>query len=199
MNNQYQAFLNYLSKMDIGMLDLILDKQNYSDVPKELFIEKLGEVFKKFKELGNTELILNEGKCNSAECNFGKYGFSYRGNVSDHHLDLVIEENLEDIYHCRSFCTGDPVEKGQQLFLTFYEEDKITFKGTSEHLIKLQQTEKAIEELKQERIITEAYLIYWLNKYHKLSDNTGYEVNSRLTIFTNLYNAITDLESFLKS
>ena len=30
MNSQYQAFLKYLSKMDIGMLDLILDKKQLS-------------------------------------------------------------------------------------------------------------------------------------------------------------------------
>lgn len=199
MNNpKYNTFLKYLSSMDIEMLDIILEKDYYSDVPKSLFIEKLEGVFKEFKEHGNTELILHDGKCNSNECNLGKSGYSCVGNVTADHLDLVIEDNLEDIYHCRSFCVNDAVVKGEQIFLNFYEEDKIMFKGTSEHLILLQQTGKAIDELKVVRILNAVSLEYWLNKHQELCDTTGYEPNSKLNVFTTLYNGLTDLEGFLK-
>ena len=48
--SQYQTFLKYLSKRDIPMLDLILNKEVYSKVPKAIFMQELEQALAEFEE-----------------------------------------------------------------------------------------------------------------------------------------------------
>ena len=49
-NTQKESFLQYLQKMDIGMLELILDNSiTYFGVSKKIFLEKLSYIFNQVK------------------------------------------------------------------------------------------------------------------------------------------------------
>ena len=55
--NQKEAFLHYLSNMDISMVNTILDDNlTYMKVSKETFTNKLEEKIETFKEYTDTEL-----------------------------------------------------------------------------------------------------------------------------------------------
>lgn len=87
------------------MIDIFLDNdKTYQDVEKYLFISLLQQAFDEFANYGNTELIASEGKCNS--CDKTKTGFTFRGNHSDHYLNLIFvtaDDRIIDLYECRDF------------------------------------------------------------------------------------------------
>ena len=107
LQTQADAVLYFLQRLDIEMLDMILeDNRTYQNFDKPLFIEKLGNAFDKFIEKGNTYLNRHEGFCNAESCNFKCKGFSFIGNESGHCFDLIIDSKdgvVHDIYECIRF------------------------------------------------------------------------------------------------
>jgi len=97
------------------MLQLLLDdSKTYQNAPKNIFLNTLDKAFNKFRETKDTSLIAMRGKCCSKECpNTGCKGFSFVGNVSGKHLDLIFEDtetDYADIYQCHGFETKSEIE-----------------------------------------------------------------------------------------
>ncbi len=93
MNSKKETILKSFSNMDIAMLEIILDdSRTYQDATKETFLQKLHEVFIKFKSNNDESLIPYSGKCVSGECNKGCKGYSFVGNNSSNHTDFIFEE-----------------------------------------------------------------------------------------------------------
>lgn len=66
-------------------------------------LDKFQEVFKEFKEGGDTELIPYLGKCVSKECNNKSCtGYAFVGNETMCSLNLIIEEST-NIFECKDF------------------------------------------------------------------------------------------------
>jgi hypothetical protein len=107
--NQTEAFVHFMCKMDIEMLDLILnDKLTYQDLQKEDFLKEINELFEAFKALGNTELIASMGYCKFGKCGPTKNGFAFYGNKTPFESAAYIIQNdsrnrIEDVYLCTSF------------------------------------------------------------------------------------------------
>src|ERR1039458_4600241 len=125
-----EAFLYYMERMDIEMLDLILDDGiTYYGVRKEVFLEKLGAAFVEFKKSNDSSLRTYKGKCGSDSCpNKGIKGCIFVGNSSRNHLELLIEESgthIIDLSRCPSFEREKiDVELGKKI--SFYIDRKST-------------------------------------------------------------------------
>jgi hypothetical protein len=108
LRTQLDATLYFLQRFDIEMLKLILeDNFTYQDYDKKTFLRKLSYVFDEFQDKGNNYLNVFEGNCNSSVCtNLNCKGFSFVGNKTNHHMDLIIEiidNKVCDIYECYDF------------------------------------------------------------------------------------------------
>ena len=103
-----EAIIHYFSKMDIDMLELLLDdKKTYQHSTKEIFLKKLNtEVFEEFKKNGDTQLEIHTGFCNQENCNKGYKGFLLASSVTNNYSAFIFEETkdeIKDICCCSGF------------------------------------------------------------------------------------------------
>ena len=109
---QEDAVIHFIQQLDIDMINTLLDEgRTYQDMEKYVFVRKLGYAFDEFTDSGDTALRISPGKCDAVKCNFQCRGFSFTGNNSDKHMDLIIEKDNQgkvlDMYECRFFlCDG---------------------------------------------------------------------------------------------
>lgn len=113
IKTQLDAVLHFFKKLDIEMVDTLLDHDiEYADLKKTVFINKLGVAFDAFLEAGDDHLILYAGKCESDICDScGCSGYTFTGNHSGKFMDLVIKEEkgrVLDIYDCSHFKSDCP-------------------------------------------------------------------------------------------
>jgi hypothetical protein len=116
INTQAEAILHFFKKLDIDMVNELLDKdRTYSDLEKPLFIHKLGNAFDEFLAAGDKHLFLYPGKCCSVECDSsGCPGYAFVGNKSGLFMELVFKEEqgrVTDIYDCSDFNAYSPPRK----------------------------------------------------------------------------------------
>ena len=82
--------------MNVSKLKELLDddKRYHLGLNKKSFIDKISDVFDKFKKENDTTLNFHKGKCNGGNCyHKGKCtGFSFVGNVSKNAINLNFEE-----------------------------------------------------------------------------------------------------------
>jgi hypothetical protein len=107
-STQAEALVFYIQKMDIEMIDLILDNdKTYQDFPKHLFVEKLEDVFEQFQNSKETELIGYAGFCDSKICpNACTGGYVFIGNKSKQKISLLIDAQggkILDVFECSEF------------------------------------------------------------------------------------------------
>lgn len=103
--NQAEAVLYFIEKLDIEMIDDLLDSERtYSDLEKSVFVHKLGNAFDKLIQEGDSYLIRKKGVCTGKGCeNIGCSGYTFLGEKSGLFLDLVIIEDdgkIQDIFDC---------------------------------------------------------------------------------------------------
>jgi hypothetical protein len=207
--NKEDLIVESFQKMDSTMLEILLDEsRTYQDATKEVFLEKLNEAFSNLRDNGDTLLSSNKGFCNSNECsNKGCKGYSFVGNKSKKHIDLIFEElddEVKDIYHCSGFETIDKsVETGNLIYIDIAKDEKADFKPSIEFSIKSQKCNLAYEELNQYQniVIDKDVYLTWLEKFYHL-----YESFELVPIFYAefknfywLYSRINELKDFLKS
>ncbi|ARV12016.1 hypothetical protein BTO09_06495 [Gilvibacter sp. SZ-19] len=74
---------------------------DYEDIGKKAFVNKLAERFEHFRELGDTELLMDLDTCHG--CNCLQPVCKFIGNKSGNHFALFFEiegQEIVDIYHC---------------------------------------------------------------------------------------------------
>lgn len=142
--------------MDTEMLSIVLDdNRTYQEASKDAYLEKLNEVFEKFKAKGDTMLIPSSGFCGSDECtNQGCKGYSFFGNKSNNYTSLVIEEEngvVTDIYQCFFMISENPLwETSHQISYSISTNDKADFVPDFNYLVLVQKCEAALNELKEQ-------------------------------------------------
>lgn len=194
------------------MLDILLDEnKTYQEARKEVFIEKFNDVFSKLKKDGDTFLSSHIGFCNSIICsNKGCKGYSFVGNKSKKHIDLIFDElndEINDIFHCNGFQTNDKsIETESLIDIDIKNDEKADFKPCIDFLLKSQKCKMAYEELiqYQNSIIDKTIYLSWLEKYFELNKTfTGKGFLSyNYSDFHNfywLYFRINELNDFLQS
>jgi hypothetical protein len=114
IKNQSDAIKYFIEQMDMEMIEAFLDSnKTYQDMNKDKFLAKLGLVFEKFKNSGDSYLISYSGKCNG--CFLDKTGFTYIGNYSFNYISIIIDiENgsITDMFECSNF-----INKNQTMLL----------------------------------------------------------------------------------
>ncbi len=111
MTQKKELIIKAFSEMNISLLEMTLDddKRYHLGLDKKSFIEKISDVFDRFKKAKDTVLIPYEGKCNGGNCYAkGKkcIGFSFVGNFSNNGINLLFEDGEDDYYNiqrCHSF------------------------------------------------------------------------------------------------
>lgn len=167
-----QTIIQAIKEMDIEKLEELLDvNRPYMDVPKALFLEKLKIQFDRCKKNKITSFDkLISGVC--ASCNKGCKGYSFI-TKDNQALDLFFEEEngeVTDVYLCNKLETEEKDTPIHQMYFSFYEDEKVTFKPSVDFLIKKQKIEDAIAEFEQfkDRFVFIEEIGYWKNKYKEL-------------------------------
>jgi len=207
--NKKELIIKSFQNMDLDMLVILLDEnKTYQDATKEIFIEKLEIVFSHFKKKGDTLLFPYKGSCNSDECtNKGCSGYSFVGNNSKNHIDLIFQESnddIEDIFHCNGFENiNKSIEKINLITIEIYKDEKATFKPSVDFLIRNQKCKLAFEEIiqYQNKIIDQDIYIPWLEKHYKLYKYFDFPpyFYSDFYKFYSIYYDIKQLTEFLQT
>jgi len=199
------------AEMNSAALEILLDDdKTYQNATKEVFLEKVEELFLAYKNSGDAYLISYPGKC-GAKCslceNCGKTGYRFVGNDSNNYIDFIFEighETVSDIYDCSRFETTETIENlASQASLDFDEDEKAYFVKTPEYLIKVTAAEKAFSEIitLPPQLLDFEQLSYWVDKYAVLSEKIGefdiFEPIMKWTPFVRLYADLKAIKDYL--
>ncbi|MEB2786302.1 hypothetical protein [Algoriphagus persicinus] len=179
MNIYFNQVLHAFSTMDIELLEDLLDPTiPYSDVPKELFLERLEKAFESFREEGDTYLTAQPGSCCNQSCNPDAIRTAYRfvGDKTRLYLDLRFitemtddfkDHHIKDIFCCSSIQCFQPLDwYANDLMFIFYDDEEVNFPKSPELLIHLEKKKEAMYELKSNSSqMTESELRSWLLRY----------------------------------
>mgnify|MGYP003341579111 FL=1 len=104
---QRDAFVHFFKRMDLEMIDLILERETYMDIPKAKFIGRLERAFAMLKAFSDWQLKENHGTCLGKECeHFLDRAIEFVGNRSGYRISLVLvvkDGKIEDIAECARF------------------------------------------------------------------------------------------------
>ena len=208
INRSKKNIVKAIEKMDLISLSRLFDENlTYQDLTKDIFLEKLNELFIELKE-HDTHLVANKGFCNSEECsNKGKNGFMFCGNKSGKHFNFVFDQDesgvVNELFHCNKFqCESQHAvdENKKELMLKVYEEDKANFVPSSDYLFKNTNSINAISELKSIKSleITKEEIISWLDKHKEFYESLDWmSFNYKnLSKFYDSYNHISKINDF---
>jgi len=179
-----EIIISSFEKMDIDMLEMVLDDdKTYQNAHKSVFLEKLRKVFNKFKTNKDVCLTAYKGKCNGDCPNKGINGFSFFGNTTKNHLDLLFEEKeseIEDICCCSYFEIEDNYEaKNEKVSFDIYHDELFNFQQSVDYHIASAKYKEAYEEIEayfdKEPIDKDIYM-YWMGKHNELFLNSSTEV-----------------------
>jgi hypothetical protein len=174
-----EAILKYFCEMDIEMLEVVLDDgRTYMNARKDVFLGKVNEVFDKFKEGGDSELMIHKGECVHRECpNRGKKGYCFVGNVSGNYSNFIFDETVtevNDIYVCNGFKIDDFYKVGNEVIKLNSEITFMIWSNEQADAV-VDEDELAFDEFCREAIaeilsgeitfITEKELFDWILKY----------------------------------
>ena len=154
---------------------LLNDDTIYQDATKAVFIEKLQEVFAEFIEKGDIKLEAFPGNCKLCSCDStGKSGYTFVGNNSRKHLDLIFKEEGEeivDIFTCDDFKSDVMVVVSNEIEIDIRADEYANFTPSLKYLLTSAKCESAVTDLLSDgnKIIARSDYLYWLEKYRDLS------------------------------
>jgi hypothetical protein len=211
-NKYLNNILDALKSMDIDKLRFYLkDEYSYQDTSKDIFLEKIEELFIKFKNAGDTQLIIHPGICGSDpnECNnCGKRGYLFGGDVSGHNTSLIFEisgDDIHDIYYCHRFMPDESIKNLADSSMIFVSKDEeINFDSTPEYWAKVSDAQNAYEEIlsSPNKIAIFEKVCYWLDKnqfiYKRIDAEDIFSPRMRWTPFTELYRDLQEIRVYIQ-
>ncbi len=160
--------------LDAETLRYLLDESNtYQNATKDVFIQKISEVFAKLGAKGDSKLQSYPGKCGCDSCSsFERTGYTFVGNKSGDHLDLIFKENdgeIMDIYTCSDFHPDEDIVVGDEVEIDISHDERADFTPSVAYLLKSSKCKTAIAELGEPgAVVLRADFLYWLEKHHEL-------------------------------
>lgn len=199
------------ASMNSTALEILLDDaKTYQDASKEVFLEKVEELFLAHKNSGDAYLFSYPGKCCAefSRCdNCGKTGYRFVGNNTNNYIDFIFElgrETVSDIYDCSRFETAETIENlASQSSLDFDEDEKAYFVKTPEYLSKVSAAKEAFSEISTTppQLLDFEQLSYWVDKHAILSERIGefdiFEPIMKWTPFVRLYSDLKSIKDYL--
>ena len=206
-----ELIIEAFAAMNSTALEILLDNaKTYQDASKEVFLEKVEELFLAHKNSGDDYLFSYPGKCcaeNSRCDNCGKTGYRFVGNHSNHYFDFIFEidrETVSDIYDCSRFETTETIENlASQASLDFDEDEKAYFVKTPDYLSKVSAAKEAFSEINTTppQLLDFEQLSYWVDKHAILSERIGefdiFEPIMKWTPFVRLYSDLKEIRDYL--
>jgi hypothetical protein len=162
---QKEAFLKYLQRMDIEMLEIILDDSiTYFGASKKVFLEKLSYIYNQVK-LGGWKgcLRIKQHKKHANTYYLLLQIFNYANK-------FTIEEkegNIIKIFGTRIKTSKADIENLSPLEIFFGEDEKTEFKPSNGYIMNLHSCTKAYEELVNDKIqiLKRDDISQWLKKH----------------------------------
>lgn len=115
MANNLEKILSAFASLSIEELSENLNNHyTYQDASKDVFINAVSGIFNRFKEAGDTELLIYDGICKALWCrNKFKTGYRFIGDHTGNSLELIFALNdkgddVVDIFQCNLFETNSP-------------------------------------------------------------------------------------------
>ncbi len=184
--SQKEAFLKYLQLMDVEMLDLILeDSITYFGASKKVFLEKLKYIFGQvsIEDSNSFKIIQNKRFKNKYSMHILAWSYT---------LQLIIEEEankITRIYNNKVVKNQNDVDCLSEVELFFGDDEKADFIPTTEYILNLHHSEKAYEELINDKIqvLSSEDIARWVNKHAELYA----KINSQFRYFG--FNKFKDL------
>ena len=174
--NQLQAFIYYLIRMDIVMLnDILTDDISYCGITKALFLEKLHDICEYNLSLGKETLAMKWSESNTNSLKFSCWKLDEFENT----LHVTLKEDGSII----SFINKTPEFSFHNSNFRVYEDEEIGFEKSIEFVMLQNQCENAIEEITDVLITTEL-ILNWVNKYELLHQEIKDE--EELLLYTNI-------------
>ena len=119
LNTEEQAIRYFIEKMDIEMISSFINKnQTYQDMTVTKFLEKLENLFDRFKSRGDDYLLAYKGNC--GYCYKEKQGYIFVGNFSFNYVNLIIDNEkglVKDMFDCTSIITKNPIFLNKRFYL----------------------------------------------------------------------------------
>jgi hypothetical protein len=195
--SQKEAFLFYLHRMDIDMIDLILDDSySYFDVPKDIFVNKL-RYFKSELEV-DLKMYTNQITIYQKDQTSNTYFLSV--DIYDFEQEITFKEVDNKIVDINSEFNSK-IQKWCPLYWHFGLDERVNFQPSIEYLLQLQNCTNAFEEIvnQQVKIIDYDTIEYWLNKHQLLYDQVKNEILMfKFNDFRKLYELLTDLKELME-
>jgi hypothetical protein len=105
--SQRDAFVHFFKRMDLEMIDIVLDRETYMEIPKAKFMGRLERAFEMLKGFSDWQLKENHGTCLGKGCeHFLDRAIEFAGNRSGYRIALVLlvkDGKIEDIAECARF------------------------------------------------------------------------------------------------
>ncbi len=204
-----QTILSYFASLDIVSLRIHLKEEySYQDTTKLIFLSKLDQVFNKFKNVGDTELLIYPGACAGKACdNCGVKGYRFVGNFSKHYIDLlfvIISADIRDIFYCSCFNPDvelDGLQRKESIFID--KDDLITFHKTPEYWEKVFAAFNAYSELVEDppKPFDFEVMSRWLDKHFELNAKIGHynilNPTMKWSPFSRLYDDLTNFSNYI--
>lgn len=118
-----EIILRYIKEMDTEMLLLLMpERLSQQKVSKQVFINRLDDIFLKLKENGDRTILINDNTCKCENCitsDFVQRSFAFFGNISGDFFCLdfyIIEEKLTLINNPPRFDLNKVIEMKNDLF-----------------------------------------------------------------------------------
>lgn len=189
---QKEAFLFYLQRMDMDMLDIILpDNISFFGVAKTVFIERLSYILNQHKLAGETGLLTINHKVKTSNA------YYLTSKILDIEQEFIIEEKKGNITNITSSLTmNSSYEELEQLHcleLFFGIDERLDFMPTNDYLIRLQRCTNAFEEIINDKItiLDKISISYWVKKHKSLYKEIKNEAFMfKYNDFRNLYFAL---------
>lgn len=163
--SQKEAFIKYLQRKDIEMLEMILDDSiTYFGASKKVFLEKLSYIFNQVQlGGGNGYLKVKQHKKQINTYYLLLQIFSYANK-------FIIEEkdgNIIKMYSPKKQTSKDDIENLSPLEIFFGDDEKIDFIPSNEYVMTLYNCTSAYEELVNDRtqILTREDISRWVKKH----------------------------------
>ena len=199
-------------QMNLSLLDVLLPNNGiYNDTTKQIFLEKIEEMFKIFKRYNCTELIPHIGFCsgNHKWCKSGVQncsGYTFQGKNSKLYISFAFitdEINKFDLSLCCSMQNIDFEEDHTfKIGYSVFEDEKVNFLATNEYIENTIYWLSILEDLHdfKTEIMDFEFCIYWLNKHRTLNktyDSSLYNFKLFDKLIS-IYNSLDSLYNALK-
>jgi hypothetical protein len=125
--NQRDAFVHFFQLMDLEMIELILEREKYMDLPKAEFIRRLSRAFDLFKGYSDDRLFETYGTCLGRGCeNYLSRAIEFVGNRSSYRISFVVvvkRGQIIDISECARFRNPEKLILNRKMIVLSYLKD----------------------------------------------------------------------------